>query len=419
LQPRSDKDLPYGQGRGVCDTVSSMKQGRIAYLDCFAGVSGDMVLGALLDLGLPSELLDEGWRMLGLKGVQVKHRRVQRGGLMGMQVEVKDQGKRLIKNYGEMRKIINDSPLPAGIKELSLKILHQLAQAEAAIHGVEVDEVHFHEIGGIDTIVDAVGVALGIAHFNWETIICSPLPMGRGFVEAGHGRLPLPAPATMALLKGAPIVPAAVEGETVTPTGAAIVTTLATGFGPLPQMEVTGIGYGAGMRDPEAMPNLLRIIQGVKTEEKAEGAWVLEADVDDMLPELLPYLNQLLLKEGALDAAVIPIQMKKGRPGFTIRCLATAAQRAGLAELILRESTTIGVRMYPVERMILHREEREVETAYGPIKIKVAFDREDKVINLMPEYESCRQAAEEKKVPLKEVYQEAISKGRETVKDKG
>jgi uncharacterized protein (TIGR00299 family) protein len=318
-----------------------------------------------------------------------------------------------------MRKTIDASTLPKGIKEMGLKILHRLAQAEAVIHGVKVDEVHFHEIGGIDTIVDAVGVALGIAYFNWETIICSPLPLGRGFVEAGHGRLPLPAPATMALLKGVPIVPAAVEGETVTPTGAAIVTTLASGFGPLPAMEVTGVGYGAGMRDPKGMPNLLRIIHGKQVEEKAEGIWVLEADVDDMIPELLPYIIQLLLKQGALDAAVIPIQMKKGRPGFTIRCLALAAQKEELAQLILRESTTLGVRMYPVERVILAREEQEVETRYGLIKIKVAFDREGKVINLMPEYESCRQAAEAKKVPLKEVYQEAIAKGRAALKHKG
>ncbi|OGP52890.1 MAG: TIGR00299 family protein [Deltaproteobacteria bacterium RBG_13_52_11] len=396
-----------------------MKQKRIAYLDCFAGVSGDMVLGALLDLGLPSEVLDEGWRQLGLKGVQVKPQRVQRGGLMGVQVEVRDQGKRLIRNYGEMRKVIDDSTLPEGIKELSLKILHKLAQAEAAIHGVQVDEIHFHEIGGIDTIVDAVGAALGVAHFTWETIICSPLPMGRGFVEAGHGRLPLPAPATMALLQGVPIVPAAVEGETVTPTGAAIVTSLASGFGPMPKMEVTGIGYGAGTRDPEGTPNLLRIIHGVQLEKKAEGVWVLEADVDDMSPELFPYLNQLLMREGALDASLIPIQMKKGRPGFTIRCLSTAAQREKLTQLILRESTTLGVRMHQVERVTLPREERQVETAYGSIKVKVAFNQDGEIVNLMPEYESCCQAAEEKKVPLKEVYQEAICKGREALKHKG
>jgi len=376
-------------------------------------------LGALLDLGLPAEVLDQGWRQMGLKGVEVKHKRVERGGMMGQQVEVRDQGKLVIKNYGEMRKIIDGSSLPEGIKELGLKILQRLAQAEAVIHGVKVDEVHFHEIGGIDTIVDAVGVALGIAHFGWETIICSSLPMGRGFVEAGHGRLPLPAPATMALLKGVPIVPAIVEGETVTPTGAAIVTTLASGFGPLPAMEVTGIGYGAGTRDPEGMPNLLRIIHGKKAEEKAEGVWVLEADVDDMIPELLPYLIQLLLKEGALDAAVIPIQMKKGRPGFTIRCLATVSKREELAEIIMRESTTLGVRIYPAERITLNREEQEVETKYGMIRIKVAFDKKGKVINLMPEYESCRQAAEARKVPLKEVYQEAISKGREALKHEG
>jgi hypothetical protein len=396
-----------------------MKQERIAYLDCFAGVSGDMVLGALLNLGVPSEVLDEGWRMLGLKGVEVKHQQVRRSGIMGTQVEVRDQGKCLIKNYGEMRKTIDASSLPKRVKELGLMIMHKLAQAEAAIHGVKVDQVHFHEIGGIDTIVDAIGVALGIAHFNWETIICSPLPLGRGFVQSGHGRLPLPAPATMALLKGVPILPAQVDEETVTPTGAAIVTTLASGFGSLPEMEVQGIGYGAGTRNPEGKPNLLRIIHGLKVEKHEGAIWVLEADVDDMIPEILPYLNQLLLKEGALDAALIPIQMKKGRPGFTIRCLATASQKESLAQLILRESTTLGVRMYLVERITLRRKEQEVETKYGAIKIKVAFDNEGKIINLMPEYESCRQAAEEKKVPLKEVYQETISKGREAINHKG
>jgi len=391
-----------------------MKQKRIAYFDCFAGVSGDMVLGALLDLDLPPAVLDEGWRMLGLKGVQVKGKRVQRGGLMGVQVEV--EGKGTFRNYREMKKAIDDSALPSGIKELSLKILHQLAQAEAGIHGMEIEEVHFHEIGGIDTIVDTVGVALGVSHFGWETVMCSPLPLNRGFVEGGHGRLPLPAPATVALLKGVPIVPSPVEGETVTPTGAAIVTSLASGFGPLPQMEITGVGYGAGTRDPEGAPNLLRIIHGVQAEKQLEGVWVLEADVDDMIPELLPYLNQLLLKEGAIDAAVIPIQMKKGRPGFTIRCLAAEAQRERLAHIIMTESTTLGVRMYHAERMTLPREERKVETQYGPIKVKVAFDQEGKIINLMPEYESCRQTAEKKKVPLKEVYQEAIEKGRKALK---
>ncbi|UCC66097.1 MAG: LarC family nickel insertion protein, partial [Deltaproteobacteria bacterium] len=276
--------------------------------------------------------------------------------------------------------------------------------------------VHFHEIGGVDTIIDAVGSALAVTHFSWEEIVSSPLPLSRGWVEGGHGPLPLPAPATVALLEDAPIIPGRVEGETVTPTGAAILTSLATEFGPLPEMVVKGVGYGAGMRDPEGAPNLLRIIHGVREREKRESIWVLEADVDDMSPELFPYLNQLLLEEGALDASQTPIQMKKGRPGFTIRVLSFESQRERLAQLILKESTTLGVRMYRAERMILPREEREVETRYGPVRIKVAFDREGRVVNLMPEYESCRQAAERENVPLKEVYHEAIGKGRETIK---
>jgi uncharacterized protein (TIGR00299 family) protein len=397
-----------------------MKQRRIAYFDCFAGVSGDMVLGAFLDLGLPPAALDEGWRRLGLKGVQVKQHRVQRRGMTGTQIEV--QGEGTIKNYREMKALISDSSLPAGVKEISLKILHRLAQAEAGIHGMEIEEVHFHEIGGIDTIVDTVGAALGVSHFGWDSIICSPLPLGRGWVEGGHGghgHLPLPAPATVALLRGVPIAPTPVEGETVTPTGAAIVTALASGFGPLPEMEITGVGYGAGTRDPEGIPNLLRIIQGLQEEKQAEGIWVLEADVDDMSPELFPYLNHLLLQEGALDVSQSPIQMKKGRPGLTIRVLSTEAQRERLAQLILEESTTLGVRMHRVERITLPREKREIKTKYGPITVKVAFDREGKLINLMPEYESSREAAEKKRVPLKEIYQEAIAKGRKSIKQKG
>jgi uncharacterized protein (TIGR00299 family) protein len=255
----------------------------------------------------------------------------------------------------------------------------------------------------------STGRSLSAHPFRWAGV-------GLGGAGGAHGRLPLPAPATVALLQGVPIVSAPGEGETVTPTGAAIVTSLASGFGPLPEMEILGVGYGAGTRDTEGTPNLLRIIQGVKAEKEEGNIWVLEVDVDDMNPELLPYLNQLLLKEGALDAALIPIQMKKGRPGFTIRVLAADAQRERLAQFMLQESTTLGVRMHRVERMTLPREEREVETQYGPIRVKVAFDREGKIINLMPEYESCRQAAEKKKVPLKEVYQEAIAKGREVLK---
>lgn len=391
-----------------------MTEMRIAYFDCFAGISGDMILGAFLDLGLPIEVLEEGWRRLGLEGVNLKGQKVQRGGLMGTQVEVVSQGKTRIGSYREMTEMVTSSALPEEIQDLSLKILGRLAHVEAHIHGVRVDEVHFHEIGGVDTIIDAVGSALAVTHFSWEKIVSSPLPLSRGWVEGGHGPLPLPAPATVALVQGAPIIPARVEGETVTPTGAAILTSLATEFGPLPEMVVKGVGYGAGMRDPEGAPNLLRIIHGVRERENRESIWVLEADVDDMSPELFPYLNQLLLEEGALDASQTPIQMKKGRPGFTIRVLSFESQRERLAQLVLKESTTLGVRMYRAERMILAREEREVETRYGAIRIKVAFDREGKVVNLMPEYESCRQAAERENVPLKEVYQETLAVGRKT-----
>ncbi|RLB04165.1 MAG: nickel pincer cofactor biosynthesis protein LarC [Deltaproteobacteria bacterium] len=389
---------------------------RVAYFDCFAGISGDMILGALLDLGLPPEVLDEGWRMLGLQGVKLRTKKVDRGGLTGTQVVLESRQKTVIRKYGEMREIIRGSNLPKGIKGASLKILERLARVEAKIHGVRIEEVHFHEIGGIDTLVDVVGSTLGVDYFAWDKVISSPLPLGRGWVEAAHGCLPLPAPATVELLQGVPIIPARLEGETVTPTGAAILTSLASGFDLLPEMVVKGVGYGAGTRDPAGTPNLLRIIHGAAQEEKEEGIWILEADIDDMSPEFFPYLNQLLLREGALDASQIPIQMKKGRPGFTIRVLSSASQREKLAQILLKESTTLGVRMYRAERLILSREQREVETKYGIIRIKVAFDKEGKIANIMPEYESCLQAAQRKGVPLKEVYQEALAEMRKIEK---
>ena len=389
-----------------------MAEIRVAYFDCFAGISGDMVLGALLDLGLPMEVLDEGLRILGLKGVSLKARKVHRKGLLGTQVEVVSQGNARITTYREMRKIINQSVLPEKVKDLSIRVLGRLAEVEANIHGVKIEDVHFHEIGGADTIIDTVGSALGATYFSWDEIISSPLPLGRGWVVGMHGRLPLPAPATVALLKDVPTMPSPVEGETVTPTGAAILTSLASEFGILPEIVIKGVGYGAGSRDPENIPNLLRIINGVRKREQQRRIWVLEADVDDMAPELFPYLNQLLLKEGALDASQTPIQMKKGRPGFTIRVLSPESQKEKLTQLILKESTTLGVRMYHVERVTLPREEREIVTKYGAIRIKVAFDEKGMIVSLMPEYESCRQAAERENVPLKEVYQEAVTEGR-------
>ena len=395
-----------------------MTRRRVAYFDCFSGVSGDMILGAFLDLGLPLDKLNESLQVLGLKGITVGAHPVQRKGVVGTQIEIRVQQKHRIGRYRQMRDLISKSDLARDIKTLSLKILQRLASVEARIHGVTVEQVEFHEIGDVDTIIDAVGASLGCAHFSWDMIVGSPLPIGRGWVQSAHGPLPLPAPATIALLRGVPIIPAQTDEETVTPTGAVIVTSLARAFGPLPAMEVNDVGYGAGARDSGHGPNLLRIITGLVGQEKETGVWVLEADVDDMNPELFPYLNQRLLEKGALDVCQVPIQMKKGRPGFTIRVLAADELREKLAACLMAESTTLGVRMHPVERVTLPREQREVVTRYGRIMVKVAFDQARKIVNLMPEYESCRQAAEREGIPLKEVYQEAITQGRKRIKAK-
>jgi len=395
-----------------------MTRRRVAYFDCFAGVSGDMILGAFLDLGLPLDKLNESLQVLGLKGITVRAHPVQRKGVVGTQIEIRVQQKHRIGRYRQMRELISKSALARDIKTLSLKILQRLASVEARIHGVTVEQVEFHEIGDVDTMIDAVGASLGLAHFSWDMIVASPLPIGRGWVQSAHGPLPLPAPATIALLRGVPIIPAQTDEETVTPTGAVILTSLARAFGPLPAMEVNDVGYGAGARDSGHGPNLLRIITGLMRQEKETGVWVLEADVDDMNPELFPYLNQRILEKGALDVCQVPIQMKKGRPGFTIRVLAPDELREKLAACLMAESTTLGVRMHPVERVTLPREQREVVTRYGRIMVKVAFDQARKIVNLMPEYESCRQAAEREGIPLKEVYQEAITQGRKRIRAK-
>jgi hypothetical protein len=387
----------------------------VAYFDCFAGISGDMVLGALIDAGVPQAVLHEGLSMLHLTGVTISARPVQRQGLRGLHVTVEADHPPQFHRYQDIRTVIEDSNLPTRVKELSLATFARLASVEAAIHAIPLEDVHFHEIGAIDTVVDIVGSALGLCHLDIEHVVASPLPLAQGWISAAHGTLPLPAPATMALLSGVPVVPARTDGETVTPTGAAIVTTLASAFGALPAMEITGMGYGAGTRDPENAPNLLRIITGIQRRADMEMVWVLETDIDDMNPEFIPYLTQRLLEEGALDVVQIPIQMKKGRPGFTIRILAPENHRDALTRQLMAESTTLGVRMHPVERLTLRREEHEVSTRYGPVQVKVAFNDTGAIITIKPEYESCRQRAVEAGVPLKEVYQEAVVRARDSV----
>jgi uncharacterized protein (TIGR00299 family) protein len=292
------------------------------------------------------------------------------------------------------------------VKKTSLAIFQRLAEAEAKVHGQRVEEVHFHEVGAVDSIVDIVGTAIGIDYFQPIKILSSELPMGRGFVQCQHGRLPLPAPATLEVLKGYPLKNVEVEGELVTPTGAAIVATLSSDVTSFPAMTVEKIGYGMGKMDFPDRPNLLRLVLGETTEAYlTDRVTILEANIDDMNPEFYDYLMERLFDRGALDVSLTPLLMKKNRPGTLLRVIAQEHDAEALSDIILRESSTLGVRSYAAARKKLPREIKEVETKYGRVRVKVSGD-----LRFQPEYEDCKRIALEKGVPIQEVYQEAMKK---------
>jgi uncharacterized protein (TIGR00299 family) protein len=302
--------------------------------------------------------------------------------------------------------MILKSALDPEVKEISLAVFQRLAEAEARVHKKTVEEVHFHEVGAVDSIVDIVGTAIGVHYFKPDKIYASELPMGWGFVQCQHGRLPLPAPATVEVLKGYPVKSVNVEGELVTPTGAAIVAVLSSKASPFPSMVVEKIGYGMGKKEFPDRPNLLRLVLGEGTEAYlTDRAVILESNIDDMNPEFYDYLMERLFQKGALDVALSPLQMKKNRPGTLLRVIAEEKDAEALSELILQESTTLGVRSFSVNRKKLPREVREVETRYGKVRVKVSGE-----IRFQPEYDDCRRIAREKGVPIQEVYWEAMKK---------
>lgn len=366
-----------------------------------------MTLAALLNLGLPQEKLRQELGKLGLENYSLEIFQGSRSAIaaVGLKVRVGPQ-KELHRHFSDIRKVIEDSSLEQGVKERSLSIFQRLAEAEAKVHHQRVEEVHFHEVGAVDSIVDIVGTAIGIEHFTPVRILSSELPMGRGFVQCQHGRLPVPAPATLEILKGYPVKNADVEGELVTPTGAAIVATLSSGVGSFPSLKITKIGYGMGRDEFPDRPNLLRLVLGEPIEaHQADQVAVLEANIDDMNPEFYDYLMDRLFELGALDVSLSPLLMKKNRPGTLLRVIVEENNAEALSELILRESTTLGVRRYMVGRKKLPREVQEVETKYGRVRVKISGE-----MRFQPEYEDCKRLALERGVPIQEVYQEAMKK---------
>jgi uncharacterized protein (TIGR00299 family) protein len=367
-----------------------------------------MVLGALIDIGLPKSILLEEVAKLGVEPFDIEVKRNERMRIYGTNVKVRVmEGDGPQRSYREIKRMIEGSPLDQPVKDRSLDIFHRLAAAEAKIHGEKIDEVHFHEIGALDSIVDVVGTAVGVNHLAIERVFASRIPVGSGFVHGQHGRLPVPAPATLEILKGIPIYSSSLNEELVTPTGAAILTSLSGGFGNIPEMRIERVGYGVGDRVFEEIPNVLRIILG-EGEGPREGdrVWVVETDIDDMSPEIYGYLMEKLPEAGALDVTFTPIQMKKNRPGTTIKILCHEAEVNMIIDTLFRESTSIGVRLYPVRRAKLSRRIEEVETKYGTVRLKISTDNGGRIINIMPEYEDCKRIAETMGIPLKEVYRE-------------
>lgn len=384
------------------------------YFDCFAGISGDMTLGALLDLGVPLPYLTEQLGRLALSDYRIRVSRALKMGIGGKKVTVQCAvlgHHHEHRSYRTIEALINKSALKKSVKEVSLNIFSCLARAEAHIHRKKVVDIHFHEVGAVDSIVDIVGSAIGVDYLGIDACFSSALPLGSGFVQCQHGTLPVPAPATLELLRGVPVYQSDVTGELVTPTGAAILTTLVKRFGALPPMNIIKVGYGAGSNDFPQLPNMLRLILGEAQAASAdEQVWVLEANIDDMNPEWAGFLMEQLLSAGALDVAFIPLYMKKNRPGFMLQVICTESLQPHLLKLIFQESTTAGIRYHRAARAVLQRSQGTLKTKFGTLKVKILQGGGNAAVT--PEFEECRRIAVQKGVPLKEVYAEVIAAGK-------
>ncbi len=418
---------------------------RVLYFDCFSGIAGDMTLGALIDLGLDVNELKsaleslpiDGWtldasvgRQMGLRGVDVQIRvngEVEGPAVPGDSDEVgpdhghghhgvihedehhdpeshSHQGHR---HYAEIAEIIRGGDLPAAVVDRALSAFEVIAKAEARVHGVSIEDVHFHEVGAVDSIIDICGVAWGLNALGVDRVESAPLPMGRGFIRCAHGRVPLPAPATLEILRDIEIVDSGLDRELVTPTGAAFIKAWGTRVGPMPNLKIESVGWGMGDARFPDRPNMLRLVMGVRA-SASPSCEVVETNVDDMSPEVAGYLLERLFDAGALDAWFVPVQMKKNRPGVTVSALVESNRRRTIEDVLLTESSAIGVRHYAVDRTTLEREQVWTETPWGPVPLKAA-SREGQIVNIAPEYEACAEIARATGVPLKTIFQYAIA----------
>ena len=386
---------------------------KIAYFDCFAGISGDMVLGAVLDAGADEARFRQELAKLPIE-VDLQVSKVVKQGIQATDVRVIVPHEHHHRRLNDIEALIEAADLSESVKARSIAVFHRLAEAEGAVHGISPEEVTFHEVGAVDAIADIVGSAIGMELLGIEEVYASPLPMGHGFVEAAHGKIPLPAPATVEILKGVPVYDAGIQGELVTPTGAAIIRTLASEFGEMPPMTLQATGYGAGKTE-FPFPNVLRLMIGepcsqsdVSDRDKLQTrVAIVETNIDDMNPEFYDLVFERLFKAGALDVYLTPIYMKKNRPANLLTAICPVETKDEVSQVILTETTTFGVRISMASRRCLERKWETVSTRYGEIRIKIGL-MGDKQITASPEYEDCKRAAEAHNVPVRTVYQEAL-----------
>jgi uncharacterized protein (TIGR00299 family) protein len=388
---------------------------RIGYFDCFSGASGDMILACLFDLGLKKAGFARSIRDLNIGKVDLVVEDVMRKGIRAKAFRVKPSTAPGPRSYPEIVTIIERSDLSAAVRRKSVEAFDILAEAEAGIHGLSKDEVHFHEVGAVDSIVDVVGAFLGLESLGMEDVQCSPLALGSGSVDCEHGTLPVPAPATLRIAEGLPVRGWDTGQELTTPTGAAILKAAASSFGSIPRMRISGVGYGAGARDLERIPNLMRLVVGEASGFGFDEVVVMETNIDDMNPQFFSHLYDDLFAAGALDVWVTDVVMKKGRPGFVLSILAERSGVPGLADVILGGTTTSGVRLTSADRIKLARESLEVETRYGKVRVKV-FSL-DSGRRCVPEYEDCLRVSRAAGVSIDAVIEEARHACKQMWKD--
>ena len=382
---------------------------KIAYFDCISGIAGDMILGALLHCGMPAAYLRSELEKLHVHGFELREKQVVHSGIAAVYVDVVTEHQHKHRHLSHILHIIESSALSERVKNQAARIFTRLAEAEAKVHGAAPEEVHFHEVGALDAIVDVVGACIGLEYFKVDAVVSTPLRLGTGTVKCAHGSMPVPVPAVVELTRGVPATRTMIEGELTTPTGAAILTTLASSYGPVEEFIVEHVGYGAGTKVREELPNVLRISIGrVNGTYEIDHSLLLETNIDNMNPEVFGYLSDLLFEAGARDVYMTPIYMKKGRPGTLFSVITDESLVDDMFEILFRETTTLGVRIERVSRRKVKRESRTVATPFGEVRVKVAFGNGFE--RFAPEFEDCARIAREKGIPLLSVY-EIVRKG--------